>query len=103
MYVGFVVEGLGSKIKVQGVKLRVEGLGHRARVLGLGFRAQYNPGSRNVPLVWNTPQKTSIDFLGISCENKNPGTKKQSQSVVLQYWGTGAEGFRVYELGFLHP
>ena len=92
MYVRFVVEGLGFKIKVQGVKLRVEGW-----VLGLGFRAQYNPGSRNVPLVWNTPQEKSIDFLGIRCDNKNQEPKKQYQSVVLQYWGTGAEGFRVYE------
>ena len=29
-----------------------------------------------LPLVWNTHPQTSIDFLGISCCNKNPETKK---------------------------
>ena len=30
-------------------------------------------------LVRSTPQKKSIDFLGISCYTKNPGTKKGSK------------------------
>ena len=27
-------------------------------------------------LAWSTPQEKSIDFLGISCYTKNPGTEK---------------------------